>query len=78
MSLVNLVGIDVMLMQCFHRIHVAQLILKVQWSSGYDFCLTCLHGHRRSPVRSWTEPVFVVACYDLTVNFSSQYTLKSP
>ena len=27
---------------------------RVQWSSGYDFCLT----HRRSPVRSWVEPCF--------------------
>jgi hypothetical protein len=26
----------------------------VQWSSGYDFCLT----HRRSPVRSRIEPTF--------------------
>ncbi len=26
--------------------------VKVQWSSGYDFCLT----HRRSPVRSRIEP----------------------
>ena len=35
--------------------------LSVQWSSGYDFCLTlrlftCSQVHRRSPVRSWIEP----------------------
>ena len=29
-------------------------ISKVQWSNGYDFCLT----HRRFPVRSWVEPLF--------------------
>jgi hypothetical protein len=36
----------------------------VQWSSGYDFCLTSGISHRRSPVRSWIEPLFFV-CVNL-------------
>jgi hypothetical protein len=41
---------------CIHR---KSMLITVQWSSGYDFCLT----HRRSPVRSRVEPVFsFLAC----------------
>ena len=35
-------------------IYFTQCSIVVQWSSGYDFCLT----HRRSPVRPRVEPLF--------------------
>jgi hypothetical protein len=39
-------------------IHKKVALIRVQWSSGYDFCLT----HRRSPVRSRIEPAFFLSC----------------
>ena len=44
-------------------------VITVQWSSGYDFCLT----HRRSPVRSWIGPLIFFK-YKKSLKKKTSYT----
>jgi hypothetical protein len=58
-----------------HRFHRINLVL-VQWSSGYDFCLT----HRRSQVRSLVEPYIFFLAYRLVrlfLMFRAQYAFSN-